>query len=305
MPRHSWMISGALLFLFGCGEPKATKTSNEGRPKLPTASVQARLAYRSDQLLALNTAKAEKEYGKILAHPWVKQQKGLTHVTHAMVDDIQSLSNGHEELNKYRAKANLPTTTLEQESASIISTIQEIQASLIPLHLRFPADRYSVLNIPPTRMDLYHTPLPFEIYKRVEWGQTDTGIPYFLDVRVFNLAQLQSKTGRDAAIEAIINWHVNLLQGGDKAFKAYQTGDALVLFGHGSRDRNHYDGGHGFASDDRGVYLAFFSDGKHLFVLHADAPWKNIEPQRNEFIEVLSRPIVPWTQPISAFKFTS
>ncbi len=293
--------------LLGCKTSDTpTSPKEQGiRPQLPTVStVSTTTLSRPETIVAINDSDTNNKYKHILEHPWVKLQTGLTHVTHAMVDDITSLSEGHDELNKYRAKAGLPTTSFEDESRSLIATIQEIQATLDPLNLQFPHDRYSVLNIPETAPELYSTLLPFQVYKRVEMGETELGIPVFLDVRVFDISQQQSAEAKQEAIQSIIDWHAKLLRNSAQHFKAYAASDALVLIGRGDRDRSHFDGGHGFATKDRGVLLAFLTDGKHLFVLDLDAPWKDVEGQEKAFKEIINRPLKPWTQPLSAFTFS-
>lgn len=301
-------ISGVALMVLACGkpEPKAYGTAN-------SSSNNREIADASDSStatrlpVALTTETAHTQFRDVLEHPWVRQQQqqGLTALTDTMVQDIRSLKEGHKQLNERRKDAGLPPTTFDQESEKLVSTIQEIQQTLAPLHLAFPAGLYSILNIPTTSTAPYNTPLPFDVYKRVELGQTDLGVPFYLDMRVFDISQLQSQAAKEAAFQAVANWHIHLLKGGMKDFAAFQGKDTLVLLGHGERDRSHFDGSHGFATSDRGVFVAFFSDGRHLYVLHADAPWKNLQDKKNLFLKVVNRELTPFQEPISEYKLTA
>ncbi len=306
-----WILIVPVLGFLGfgsCGTPPKPQTAardSQSPAWIADASVNDSSPGQSKLPVPMQSPVALGQYRDVVTYPWIRLQSGLTHVTDGMVADVRSLEQGHEELNKRRKQAGLPTNTFEQESDRLISTIQEIQATIEPLKLAFPNNLYSILNIPPAAPLSYTTPLPFDIYKRVELGETDLGIPYYLDVRVFDISRLQSQTAKDAVIQAIINWHLGLLQGGEKAFSILQGKDTLVLLGHGDRNRDHFDGTHGFASHDRGVFLAFFSDGRHLYVLHADAPWSTLKNNKNLFLQVVNRPLTPWNKPVGDYRLVA
>ncbi len=301
------MISMLTLELSSCGKSEPTKTTSlksyENSKDIADASSD--MLQRQQFPLAFHQPATRQKYGDVIDHPWIRQQPGLVALTDSMVSDIRSLKEGHELLNQRRKEAGLPETSFEQETSTIVTTIEEIQNSLAPLHLAFPTGLYSILNIPLTSASPYNTPLPFDIYKRVELGQTSLGVPYYLDVRAFDLTKLDSQAAKEAAVQAIINWHQRLLKPGAPAFTALQGKDTLVLLGHGERDRDHFDGSHGFATNDRGVFLAFFNDGRHLYVLHADAPWQNLQDKKDLFLKVVNRPLKPLNVPVSSYKLTA
>ncbi|MDP1835015.1 MAG: hypothetical protein Q8K75_03705 [Chlamydiales bacterium] len=296
------LILMLLSTLPGCDKPKTVTMQEESsRPKVPSLLAVSQPA-RSELLVALHTDDAKKDYSDVLSHPWVQQQKGLTHVSKAMVEDIRSLRDASEAINKYRAKSGMSPVSFDDENKHIITAIEAIQEPLTSLNLKFPSDRYSVLNIPPVSPDLYKTPLPFQVYKRVELGETDLGTPLYMDVRVFDISSLKGAIAKNAAIDAVIDWHVHLLQKGEEKFRILKGKDVLALTGEGDRDTSHFDGGHGFAANDRAVFLAFLTDGDRLYVFHADGPRKNLEDKKVVFLDILNRPLFPWDKRLQDYK---
>ena len=290
------------LLLVGCGE-EPLEEKRYG-PLLPDAVVSSpEFNVAPDGPVSLHDTEIQQQYADVLEHPWIKQQEGLRSLTPLMVEDIRSLRRLHTTMNQRRSEINLPTTTWEQESAFLTSTMNEIQKTLEPLALAFPPQSYSVLNIPSPSPQVYSTPLPFEIYRREVFGQSDLGLPIFLDARVFDLRALENESAQDAAAHAILRWHMDVLRSGEKAFQKMHSDDSLVLLGHGQRDEEHFSAGHGFASQGRGVYLAFFREGGRLIVLHLDAPWEKIKDRRQDFLRVVNRQLLPYEGDVEDFKW--
>lgn len=221
----------------------------------------------------------------LLEHPWIKRQPDIDWISPAIAYDIESLQSAYEQLTELRVRAGHALTSLEQDTAQIMSAIESLQAPLETLKLAFPTDKYSVLNIPEARSDLYPSPLPFQIHKRVYWGDADTGIPLYLDVRVFDLP-----SGGDSNLtRELIDWHLGALEGGVNHFEHYIAGDCEAWIGHGDLNSSRLDPSHGFGNKDRGLFLGCLQQANRLYILHLNAPWASFEKSKLELLSILNR----------------
>jgi len=103
-------------------------------------------------------------------------------------------------------------------------------------------------------------------------GETELGLPFYLDVRLFEL--------KGTSAEEILAWHLNVLQEGREAFKVvYETENRKIYQGQGYRLTEPIDPSHGFAAvqGERGIYLDYLELEERLFVIYAEAPLKTFE----------------------------
>jgi len=204
---------------------------------------------------------ATHHFGNILNHPWVQLQQEVSEISIEMVRDIEAFEQLCENLSERRAEKGESFGSKEEFSNKITQLLKKMQSS-VPF--KFPSHLYNVLCIP----ESLHAPFAFQVLQRIYLGETELGLPFYLDVRVFNL----ENEHKEAQIEAIQNWHFNLLEGGRDVFKKITSNSSFYL-GEGkySAESNL---GHGFeiSSGLRGIYLSFFEKENILYVAYASAP---------------------------------
>lgn len=127
----------------------------------------------------------------------------------------------------------------------------------------FPEELYNVLWIP--KSDVAE-PSPYQILKRLYLGETELGLPFYLDVRLFDLNR--------ATRDDLVSWHLELLKGTQQLLR--QSENRSTYLCRGIRNPVRADTTHGFAAlqGERALYLDFFEQGSQLFVCYAEAPLK-------------------------------
>jgi hypothetical protein len=104
----------------------------------------------------------------------------------------------------------------------------------------------------------------FHVHKRLYLGETELGLPFYLDVRVFELDTNQS--------EEIIVWHLTLLDGRKEELLTTKERKAFLCYGR--RNASYADTTHGFAAlqEERALFLDFYEKENRLYVCYAEAP---------------------------------
>lgn len=170
----------------------------------------------------------------LTAHPWIAMQQ-LGEVVPEMVRDMQLVEE-------------FCLAQKEDMTPILMQTLLALQAE-VPFH--FPHQLYNVLCITETPKKKH---FPYQVYKRVYFGDTQLGMPMYFDVRVFDTTASQA--------EKIVQWHFQSING---QFQPFQEG----FFGCGTYHDE--DLTHGFAPS-RAVYLVPHFERGRLYVLFADVP---------------------------------
>lgn len=104
---------------------------------------------------------------------------------------------------------------------------------------------------------------------RVYLGETALGLPFFLDVRQFELKGVTSTE--------LITWHLDLLEG--PCEEIYISDQRKVYIRKGVRNAHRLDTTHGFAplQGERALFLDCFQVGDRLFMCTAEAPWETFQ----------------------------
>ncbi len=174
----------------------------------------------------------------VSAHPWIATQAGAK-IVPEMVRDLE--------------KVEAYTADQKEESLSIlIRTLLALQAE-VPFH--FPDELYNVLYIteqPHKKGYPIH-----RIIKRVYFGDTDLGMPMYLDVRVFDVDQSE--------ISSIIETHFKSIDG-----EFAPCGEGFIGKGIYANE----DSSHGFAKE-RAVFIYPHIAGERLFLMYSDVPVEN------------------------------
>ncbi|MCH9626024.1 MAG: hypothetical protein S4CHLAM123_12130 [Chlamydiales bacterium] len=181
----------------------------------------------------------------IKEHPWLQLQPFVQKDNPAFYQDLEKIHEISTQIEQYS----------EQElTLALMETLLELQKE-IPFF--FPEHLYNVLYIeePPT-----DAPAPFHVYKRLYLGESELGIPFYMDVRVFDL--------NFASKEEIIDWHLGILRG-EKSTLENMSGYVI----YGLRNEDYKDFSHGFASflGERGLYLDFIEKENFLYVAYAES----------------------------------
>jgi hypothetical protein len=182
-------------------------------------------------------------------HPWLKIQPAVTGAALEIVRDMEKIRH-------------LSTAIPELSEKEIASILMERLLSLqATIPFTFPDSLYNVLCITESEGG---EPAPFHVYKRLYLGETELGLPFYLDVRVFELGAITP--------EEIIAWHLNILEGSCEELPATE-GETTFLC-RGKRAPNRADTTHGFASlqGERALFLKFCEKENRLYVCYAEAP---------------------------------
>lgn len=231
--------------------------------------------------LARDNPKLKEHFKDIIDSPWLKLQPFVTEINRFIVKDIRLTRYAIQKIEEKRAQQKLPKRSLDDETAALIRTMSNLQASLGPLNFDFPAKYYSFLNIPDTPVSLYPAPLPFKIYKRIYLDNLNDKEAFLSDVRVFDLDTNISKQSQE--VIDIVNWHFNKLKAGEGAFTKFASDDCIVMIGRGVGTTQ---------ANETGVFLAFVQRENRLFVLVAEAPWAIFDRHQASLKGIVNRPLV-------------
>jgi len=278
MMKQPLSLLSLILILNGCeSESYAPPPSRPVLPQ-PMSEVSQAPSIPIDR----DSSESKALYSDVVNHPWYFKQPRVKRVTVGIAEDIRSFRTVHKKLNDLRIAKGQPVKTLDEDTEMLIKEVEKVQSMIDTLQLNFPENGYNVFNLPD--QSYVTTPFPFKLYKRLLLDETLYGMPFTLDVRVFEL------TDPEKEIDAIYHWHLNLLENPEECFVRFPSDRGVVLIGRGDRNTRHYDPSHGIATKDRGVYLAFLqSEGKFL-VLYADAPWKTFKEHREDLLKIMRLP---------------
>ncbi len=181
----------------------------------------------------------------LLLHPWIATQPKINQLNAEIVRDLERL--------------DVVCTKAGMEPGLLITTLNRLQKQ-IPFKL--PDTFYSLICLPDTS--------PFHVYKRLYLGDTEMGMPFYLDVRVFEL--------EEASAHELIAWHLDLLEGGRE--ELYRSENRAVYLSSGRRKR---DDAHGFEMGQRGLFVDFLEKEGRLFVLYAEGPLSTFREYQSLF----------------------
>lgn len=192
-------------------------------------------------------------------HPWLSLQPDVQGAHMEIVRDLEKLY----------------TFSSQIDPNILIQTLLALQSE-IPF--TFPDHLYNVLCITEEPLP---TPAPFHVYKRLYLGETELGLPFYLDVRVFELANV--------SIEEIISWHLTILDGMPKKLLEEENHVSYLCFGNRNQDRP--DTTHGFAAlqGERGLFLDFIEKEGRLYVAYAEAPLSTFKKHLDLFEQVAKK----------------
>jgi hypothetical protein len=243
-----------LALLAGCSEQEPPKKQPYGQIVVPSPVVDIPLISDLNVLerlpLPIDNPEVITFFGDVVRHPWVKRQPGLKELNREMVEDIEKFKSTYKMLAESARQEGKSFPSYEEFNDNVVRDYETLEREMLALPIEFPADHYQVLM------------LPKNVYKRVYVDDTALGIPFYIDVKVYELSKK----------DEVIEWHWKVLKGGKQAFENFKSG----FIGRGDRDSDHYDPSHGLATRDRGVFLAFYPVGSKLFVVYSDAPWGDI-----------------------------
>jgi len=225
--KFYWLITLACVGVYGAFWVHSSTQKNEAfsighqKPQIPHATVV------------------------IKEHPWLQLQPLVSKDNPAFYKDLEKIHEISTQIEQYS----------EQElTLALMETLLELQKE-IPFS--FPEYLYNVLYIeePPT-----DAPAPFHVYKRLYLGESELGIPFYMDVRVFDL--------NFASKEEVIDWHLGILNGEQRNLEGKS---GCVIYG--LRNGDYKDFSHGFASflGERGLYLDFVEKENFLYVTYAES----------------------------------
>lgn len=191
--------------------------------------------------LARDCETARCYFDSLLSHPWIQSQPQVRELNIEMVRDLSTLEEISHEIS-------------EDITNVCIQALIQLQNE-IPFNL--PKDKYNVLCIPQATVK---APASYSIFQRLYLGESEVGLPFYLDVRVFEL--------ENCSADEIISWHLQALDG-----EVLSLGESVYISkGYPTRET-----AHGFAKSMRGQYVAFFEKEGQLFVLHAEAHLKTFQ----------------------------
>ncbi len=185
-----------------------------------------------------------------------------------MVRDLSALEQFCEQVCVQKADY-----TMEQVEDAVIQILTALQES-VPYEL--PDNLYNVICIGEMPSDWIEAPAPFHVYKRLYLGDTELGFPAYLDVRVFEPG--------DCPVEDLIAWHLHALDG--EPVCLHRSAKRSVYFSNGFRVRNT---AHGFAQEERSLFLDCIEKGGQLFVLHAEAPLEVFNQHKTLFEQLIQK----------------
>ncbi|GEM_PF-2112444 len=195
-------------------------------------------------------------------HPWMELQSSGVEATPYIQADLQTFSHLEEQLG---AKA-------------LIETIDSLQNPIMQrLGVTPPTHWYRVFSLPETPVSVPPHPLPYRIVARYLVDETETGMPFFLEIRDYGpLTQPQKK--------ALASWlkstlTPSLLEVSHPRFTLFQgTGDHQLSL---------YNPSHGLSPQNRALFAALYSDQEGTLLLFADAPAPLFKKHSEDFSRLL------------------
>jgi hypothetical protein len=183
-------------------------------------------------------------------HPWLQRQPMVKGASIEIVRDLE----------KIRHLAASASNFSEEELTELMMVRLESLQGEIPFS--FPEELYNVLCITESTTN---APAHFRTFQRRYLGETELGMPFYLDVRVFDLNACKTET--------IMSWFLKLLDGKQEEISPNR------FFCKGKRRADQQDASHGFASlqGERGIFLDFVQKEDKLFVCYAEAPLATFE----------------------------
>lgn len=216
-------------------------------------------------------------------HPWLKRQPHVTEMSPVIQNDLHGIDSMCRQVAKQREAAGFPPGSIEEDLATILKQVDQLQRPLKALHLKPDRSWYSVLSLPDTPQSQYPTPVGFHIHQRLHVDNTDLGFPVFLDLRVFQLDQAPFHE----RVDTIVTWHKDLLDNPDNSFRNYEISDWKVLVGRGDHNTDHFNPTHGIASDNRGIFLAYKRIDDKLYLLYMDAPREIFDKHQTKLMAMI------------------
>ena len=185
----------------------------------------------------------------IPTHPWLLSQPFVQEANLEIKRDLEKIRHLSEQL---------PNLSEEELTNLMMTKLLALQAT-IPF--TFPNTFYNVLCISASEGQI---PAPFCVFKRLYLGETELGLPLYMDVRVYDLDSAKS--------EEIMTWHLNALEGNREELHFSEQRKAFLC--RGKQNSHRKDTTHGFAAlqGDRGLFLDFYSLDNRLYVCYAEAP---------------------------------
>ncbi len=245
--KDSWWLLVICLVLFTVLRLLAKKSHKEDSFENERPSVPAPVVVQNDFLLL---------------HPWIQAQPGIKELNKEIVRDLGMLREVCESVKK------IPAQKVER---ALIETAAKLHAQ-VPIS--FPNSLYNVICIPDHAW--VSAPLPFQVFQRLYLGDMETGLPFYLDVRVFEAS------GKEA--EEVIAWHLKTLDG--KPTALHRSTHRAIYTLTGSRTR---ETAHGFATGQRGLYLDCIQEKERLFVLYAEGSLSAFEKQDFLFKQLIGQ----------------
>ena len=193
-------------------------------------------------------------------HPWLQMQPFVKNADVEIQRDLEKV---------HTFSAQVDELSEEDVTYFLIEALISLQTQ-IPFH--FPRDLYNVLCIPDTSSKGL---APYHIYQRLYLGESDLGLPFYLDVRVFELENI--------SVEEVVNWHLSTLEGDVEQLCCEENHSVYIL--KGTRKPCQQDMTHGFAQllGERGLFLHFLQKDNRLFVCYAEAPYQTFEKNLDFF----------------------
>ena len=185
----------------------------------------------------------------IKAHPWLQIQPAVIGASLEMMRDMERI-------------AHLSASIGEVSEEAITHLLMEkLLAYQTKIPFNFPKNLYNVLCINETASQI---PAAFHTYQRLYLGETELGLPFYLEVRVFENKDMES--------EDLIAWHLDILKGERQEIYSSDNRKAFICSGIRNSDRPDTTHGFGTLQGKRGLYLDFYKKEGHLFVCYAEAP---------------------------------
>lgn len=225
------------------------------------------------------SAVALKYFGDILNHPWIAMQTEVKEISMEMIRDLSLLKEVSSFVMEQAENEGKEVPSEEVIVSVLIPMLQELQVAL-PLDV--PKNYYSVLCIP-EMLQKEEAPYPYYVYKRIYLDENDLGLPFYLDVRVFDHTQ-------EDDLERILDWHCSYYDETQTVFQSTGSEKAVTFLGHGYPKKNLRSLSQGFTSmqKDRGIFICATAKEDHIYVAFAEAPWSTFEKHLPFFEKVLS-----------------
>ncbi len=121
---------------------------------------------------------------------------------------------------------------------------------------------------------------PSVLLDKVYLGETALGLPFYLDVRQFEL--------KGGSSNELIAWYLDLLEGPYE--ELFVSDQRKIYVRKGARNPSHSDTTHGFAAmqGERGLFLDCYIEGGKLYMCSAEAPLETFQ-EHEEFFRSLCK----------------